>query len=301
MNSVTFDDSFINRVYINPANRLASYDAIWKEEIFTLVRNWHKNSGTPLDHTGFKDRLRSLIDQNIEDRRNHPVVKLRDKIMSRASNFQKEIFQRIALLLPPDTPINAVVSLVSLIIPGAFCVSGKIIVNLSNPQFLGAGDDFIFNIISHELYHFGFHSHQRDGSVLPSNASPKEAKDHIFWWLQNEGMATFASYNFTDTYPDHGVARDYEMLNNITDIRSLTSNINEILNATTKLPIEALREMLWKKGVKERAFYVVGANMARIIDQEKGRKTLISLIKEGPRCYAETYNNISPKDMRINL
>lgn len=301
MSSVTFDDSFINRVYIDPDTTLASYDSIWKEDVFKLVYDWHKYSGAPLDHTTIKAHLNDLKEKDIEKRRTHPVVKLRDKVMSRAPTFQRSVFPRIASLLPSKTPIEATVNLVALITPGAFCAAGKIIVNLSNTQLLEAGDDLIFNIIAHELYHFGFHSHQEQGFEAPSNATPRQLKDHVLWWLQNEGMATYASYSVTDIYPTHGFARDYIMLDNPTDVHRLITDVNEILTATTELPRDALIDMLWKKGVKERAFYVVGAHMAHTIEREKGRETLISLIKEGSQSYTETYNTLASKEMRVEL
>ena len=298
---MSFDDSFITRVYTDPAPTLASYDSLWKEEVFTLVSDWHRYSGTPLDHAAIKAHLTALTDQGEEERNTHPVVRLRDRIMARAPTFQVEVFPRIAPLLPPETPIEATATLVALIVPGAFCAAGRIVVNLSHPQFLEAGEDLILNIVAHELYHFGFHSHQDTGSGTPPDATPRQLADHVLWWLQNEGMATYASYNLTDIYPAHDAAPDYTMLENPADIRRLTGNVNEVLAAVSTQPRDALRETLWTKGVRERAFYVVGAHMARTIDRERGRETLIALIHEGPRSYAEAYNTLAPRDMKVNL
>jgi len=300
MNRVTFDDSFITRVYVNPAKTLEEYTSIWQEETFSLISDWHKSSGTPLDHTIIKQNLNKLKEQTLEDRSKHPVVMLRDKIMSCTSAFQTNVFPRLALLLPPDTFIEATASLVSLIVPGAFCAAGKIIVNLSNPQFLKAGDDLILNIIAHELYHFGFHSHQRHVPI-PSEATPKEITKHILWWLQNEGMATYASYSLTDIYPTHGAARDYILLDNPNDVRKNIETVNEILSSTTNISRDEFVKLIWKKGVRERAFYVVGTHMARTIDQEVNREALILLIKKGPLSYIQAYNDASPKKMKLFL
>ena len=301
LSSVSFDDSFITRVYTDPAPTLAAYDSLWKEEVFTLISDWHKYSGAPFDHASIKNQLRTLIDQNEAERADHPVARLRDRIMARAPAFQVEVFPRIASLLPPETPIEATATLVALIVPGAFCAAGRVVVNLSHPQLLEAGENLILNIVAHELYHIGFHSHQDHGSEASPDATPRELADHVLWWLQNEGMATYASYNVTDIYPVHGAAPDYTMLENPADVRRFTANVNEILAATSTLPRDALKEPLWTKGVKERAFYVVGAHMARTIDREKGRETLITLIHEGPRSYAEAYNTLAPRDMTVNL
>jgi len=301
MSSVAFDDSFITKVYIEPARTLAEYDSIWGEEVFTLVSDWYRYSGEPVDHAAIKDQLSSLEEQRLAERMEHPVVRLRDKIISRAPSFQREVFPRISSLLPPDTKIEATTSLVSLIKPGAFCAAGRIVVNLSNPQFLKAGDDLIFNVVAHELYHFGFHGYQEHGSALSTDASPGELMDHALWWLQNEGMATYASYGVTDLYPAHGAARDYDLLDDPTDVRRLIGNVNEILDSADRLPRDAFRDLIWEKGVRERAFYVVGAHMARTIDSESGRGVLISLIEEGSRSFAEAYNGLAPEGTRIEI
>lgn len=89
LSSVSFDDSFITRVYTDPAPTLAAYDSLWKEEVFTLVSDWHRYSATPLDNAAIKAHLRAIIDQNEEERNSHPVVRLRDRIMAQTIDRER--------------------------------------------------------------------------------------------------------------------------------------------------------------------------------------------------------------------
>ena len=50
----------------------------------------------------------------------------------------------------------------------------------------------------------------------------------------------------------------------------------------------------------ERVFYIVGATMARRIEEQKGRHALVATIKAGPRAFFAAYAATSPsQELRV--
>jgi hypothetical protein len=58
--------------------------------------------------------------------------------------------------------------------------------------------------------------------------------------------------------------------------------------------LSSLKERLWREGNTLRVSYVVGAVMARRIEQVDGRLKLLKTIESGPQAFLETYLATSP-------
>lgn len=85
------------------------------------------------------------------------------------------------------------------------------------------------------------------------------------------------------------------------ELMRLSENVNSILTKYEEEPYDKVIEMIWRKGVQERAFYVVGAYMSKKIEEEKGRGALIETIGKGARYFIDTYNDLDLKDFKIIL
>jgi hypothetical protein len=57
------------------------------------------------------------------------------------------------------------------------------------------------------------------------------------------------------------------------------------------LQYDEAEELIREKGVMERAVYVAGAYMAKIIEESTDKETLISSLEKGPEQFIEVFNN----------
>jgi hypothetical protein len=53
--------------------------------------------------------------------------------------------------------------------------------------------------------------------------------------------------------------------------------------------------------VTNRAYYIVGAHMARVIQAERGKTALVETLAKGPLSYIRLYNSLVPEDERVRV
>jgi hypothetical protein len=122
--------------------------------------------------------------------------------------------------------------------------------------------------------------------------------DYLSEYLFMEGLANYVSYKAQDYFPNHEFD-DYLMLEDDGEVKNHIEKINEMFSESDDLSMSEVKQMSWEVGVEERGYYVVGAYMAKMIDEKYGRDSLISTISNGPRKFITTYNSIAENDRKI--
>lgn len=155
----------------------------------------------------------------------------------------------------------------------------------------------ILNIIIHELFHIG---HAKHWDKLPEEpVTQTEITESIIHTLYAEGIATYVAYKARSLFTSFTSDPDYSMLENKSDRLRLSTKVNMILSKCKNLPYEEAKKIIWQEGVKERSFYVVGAYMAKMIDEIAGRTVLVDAIKKGASYFMETYNELQLNEVEI--
>jgi tetratricopeptide (TPR) repeat protein len=116
--------------------------------------------------------------------------------------------------------------------------------------------------------------------------------------FQNEGITTYMAYKAQAFFPAK-YENDYNLLENKDTVFELLSNLNTLFKNAVSIAVDQLQKKSWELGVEERGYYVVGAYMAQIIDEKKGRDELIETILKGPITFIRTYNALVDKNKQI--
>ncbi|MHA1532753.1 MAG: DUF5700 domain-containing putative Zn-dependent protease, partial [Candidatus Heimdallarchaeota archaeon] len=191
--------------------------------------------------------------------------------------------------------------------PNAFVREPNIVVNLSSIYWIH-DENQMLNEKVHEIYHIAFA--EQLGKYRPdlSIKSNEELHKNILWLLYYEGLATYVAYKSIIIFPvpepvgDQGKSagsHDYKMIDNIKDVTASISIINELLSKMNSLPYDEAEALIREKGIMERAVYVVGAYLAKMIEENTNKKTLISSLSNGPKHFIDMFNRISEK-LKIN-
>jgi hypothetical protein len=176
----------------------------------------------------------------------------------------------------------------------SFMTHDNIVINIMAPYWNG-DRQHLLNAITHEVFHIGY------GRNPTSQALSRESDDRFYGLrrpLQNEGMATYVAYKAIAIYPAAG-EKDYQLLANPADVIELRRKLNALFEQAVSLLADEVQKRSWDIGVMQRAYYVVGADMARTIERKAGRKVLIETITKGPRSFVATYNACVPAAERI--
>jgi hypothetical protein len=163
--------------------------------------------------------------------------------------------------------------------------------NLAHPFFLENMNELKFFAI-HELHHAGF--------VMLKNYMPsldittfREMAELIEYLTHLEGMATLAPLEIRMQESAMNNHSDYVALQDVELLQELIKEFFEIYFHFKNNPDSILTNEDWSKlhilSDGKRLFYIVGAHMARTIDQKLGREKLVNLIERPSERFFTTY------------
>jgi len=164
--------------------------------------------------------------------------------------------------------------------------------NLAHPIFSENMDEMKYYAI-HELHHAGFIA-VKNGYMPSFEISTRREMAYIIEYLTHlEGMGTYAPFGIREHENALNSDGDYIALQNLSQLDGLTDEYFEIYKYFADNPSEALIEADWQKveilSDAKRLWYIVGAHMAKTIDQRLGREKLTDLICEPSINFIATY------------
>lgn len=284
-----FDITSLEKIYLDPETILKDPDAFWKnDEAYILVTEWHRRTNYPLDMEKWIKRVEKIRDLPREERENHEQLIAGRNLKEIEKSFFEKAIPHIYSFMPPNTPmLNTTLYFTTEIEASGFQAKGNIVINILNHEKT--------NTFVHELFHqaYVFVNQKRTDERLEN-----EILENLVFSLINEGMATYVGFKALPDFPYYW-GEDYDLLQNSSDLLRLHKNLNNIFQNAESMPEEKLREVSWEIGVTQRAYYVVGAYMALIIDEKLGREELIKTYSAGPLSFIKKYNSICDSNMKI--
>jgi tetratricopeptide (TPR) repeat protein len=295
--AVVVDTTSLDAIVNHPDRVLADPEGFWAgDAAYVLVKRWH----TALAHVEIPwDEWRAKVERfaamTDEERAADPSVELASEVAAARDSWSSRSVPLICSFLP-DTraPLDTTIYLSAALKPYAFMTQGKIVVDATSPRFQD-NLDTILDLITHEVFHigYGWRRHARRELELEN-----PTLYHMLDSLQNEGMATYLGWQALEVFPE-AVQEDYSMLDDPSEVRRLTTALNDLFATASAMAPDDLRSASWEVGVTGRAYYVVGAHMARSIDAELGRPALVRTVVEGPRSFVAAYNRIAPAGLQV--
>lgn len=324
---VVFDGSAVQDIILNPERVLADIDSFWAfNETFRLVGLWHHYQHQPLSKELWRDRITGFASISNAQRRDHSIITLLNKLLSRQEEFRQYSIPHICSFMPHKyIDFSTTVYFALGTDFSGFAADNLIVISISDPYWQGSCES-ILNAMTHEVFHvgYGFNAYSRTEIPLKDNYLY-----NILGKLHNEGLATYVAYKAQSFFPAPA-EKDFQLLDDSATVVSLVHDLNSLFqkaeyarqasdstskdsNLSSQKPSwlrrllgnpklmaeEELRDRIWTVGVERRAFYIVGAFMAMTIDQIKGRDTLVATVAQGPRSFVKTYNSLVEPNMRI--
>jgi hypothetical protein len=220
-------------------------------------------------------------------------------------NSHNKIAQHLFSYLPDKEAINFNIYLVVFTPVNAQTSGSNIMLRMDWDQDAG----YILNVIIHEAYHIGYKKSKPDFAKLtqitPTNNQMFFRK--MFNDIQNEGMATWVGYKSLDILPFPGdrsnnqFINDYFLLENDTCVKKAFKQVNQIIESSKNITIDSLNKAYWDIGVMQRAYYITGAYMSKIIEEKRGKEYLVGLIRKDERIFVNEYNELVNDDYKIKM
>jgi hypothetical protein len=293
---IVFDVSSIEHIFLRPEDILANTERFWKEDgAYRLAKLWHESNNIPIPLDEWRENLKRIVSTPASERSAHPVFALGKALADSHAEFMKQALPHLCSYLPDtDVRLDTTVYFTAFTRARSFMTHDNIVVNIMSPYWKG-DRQHLLNAILHEIFHIGY------GRNPTSQKLASKTDDRFYGMLrplQNEGMATYVAFMAVAMYPAAG-EKDYQLLANPADVIELRRKLNALFEQAASLSADELQKRSWDIGVMQRAYYIVGADMARTIEGKSGRKALNETITKGPRSFVATYKALVPAAERI--
>lgn len=293
---VHLDVSSVERLILEPETVLADIERFWREDsAYRLVSKWHTRNDQPRNIENWERRIRAIADLSPDERIEHPQLEAARGLSRIEQSFVSRAIPYLCTFLPPEADLSTTFYFAAEIMPSGIQIDDDVVIHILNHK--------LQNLFVHELYHRG------QTSLIDTLAEARQRESNpvfaLYRTLQFEGVATYVGYMAQERFPQIGkrgrslVADDYHMLGDPDEVARLRAELNQLLREAPRMEADSLHQRQWELGVRQRAFYVVGAEMARVIDQVLGRETLIETLKAGPLAFLKTYNPIVDDNRKI--
>ena len=299
--TVTLDVSSLESILLKSDEILENPDAFWENDgAYTLAKKWHDINQIPLDTLNYYntwiERLEGISHLSEAQKQNHPSFQLMNAILERKKVFDERALPHICSFLPKNNVnLNTTIYLAGHTLAWAFMTHSNIVINVLHSHYKGKSSDDFMNTIVHEVFHIGYGKNRSYRTEIElENFSIYDMLDSF----HNEGMAVYTAYKAQEFFPAPD-EKDYVLLEDANEVKRLLKELNDFFPKTESLSENVLRQRAWDLGVTQRAYYVVGAFMAKTIDEKAGRESLIETIKKGPMSFVSTYNQLVKQELRV--
>lgn len=293
---LAYDASSIEKIFTLPERVMEDIPAFWEsEDAYRLMKSWHRYNSIPLDFEEWGKKIENIALISPDKRRFYPIYKLAGNIIGAKEIFAEKAIPHICSFLPEkDLQIDSTVHFAAFIHSHGIGVDDRIVIDIFSSYYHGRLS-MILNTLVHELYHIGFAHVQyaRTDLELENTAINRMLGD-----VQSEGITTYVAYKAQKIFPAPH-ERDYSVIENNKEVFRLLNRLNRLFKEAESVPAGLLEKKSWNLGIENRAYSVVGAHMARIIDEKGGREALNTTVLNGPISFIRTYNDLVGKNWRI--
>jgi hypothetical protein len=252
-----------------------------------------KHRAKTLPPAGWISKVERLVKKDPPDRLKDPAYARSAQIAEHSDDFCSIAVPVIRSLLPADADLATTVYATVLSDPAAFAYRSKVVMNTDAPGYFGQATTF-FGVLGHELFHIGYFERQpHQTEVWPDNYGL-----HVLLiTLQNDGLAVYTQHELAEFYPQP-TEMNLLLLDSKLAVRYLVSRVNLLLVEAESVELGDPMVTAFN-GMSQRALYVVGAHMARTIDEWLGRDVLRETVAAGPRAFIRTYNSVAKPSLQI--
>jgi predicted alpha/beta superfamily hydrolase len=173
-------------------------------------------------------------------------------------------------------------------------MNNDLFIDVAHEKWKGSGKNILNNLVK-VVFDLGF----RECSGARTEKPLDQKIYTLLEYLQIRGIATYVGYKAQDKFPAEGV-EDYYLLESESDRTRLRNKLNDLFSKAKTMADKDLRKKAVEIGVRGSAYPVVGAYMAKTIEEKLGREGLKDTITQGPLSFLKTYNRLVDDDKRIH-
>ncbi|HSO88414.1 MAG TPA: DUF5700 domain-containing putative Zn-dependent protease [Draconibacterium sp.] len=287
--TIRFDNSSLKKIVLYPETILDNPQSFWDNDpAYKLYKLWHQFVSYPVDMEQWKKNLQSYVDIPNNERHQNSQLIISQKSLNKEETdyFNERAIPYLYSFLPKDCPpIDATIYFTTAILPNGFQMGNDVVIYGENSDKE--------NLFIHELFH---RCQRACETISDKKESNNPELDQIYLLLWIEGTATYAGYKALYEFQavDPLLQNDYKLLEDTMNIIQLRNKLNVLYEskASNLINKNELQTKLIQTGIIDRAFYIVGFDMASVIDDKLGRDVLKETLLHGPDYFIQKYNSV---------
>ncbi len=292
----TFDFTLVHLVICDPHLILQQEEKFWQQQpAMELYQSWAAEAGLDSLRPKWREKLAAFARLSPTERENSQWSQLTRKLLERAEFFKAHALVEVCSFFPPERKIDFTVYFLAFIQPRSFVHDGIVVVDVASDYWSGNVDALLVSLVR-EMGHAAFaqmRDHRRE------TPHPNHTCYRILDELCEQGLATFIAYTARSQYPLADEA-DFRSLENPEEVNLFLRRLNKVFARAGRLN-DAKFIQLAQQIKSSRAYAVVGAHMAQVIEKSSGREVLAQTIQTGPLALVTAYNALVDESHQLHV
>lgn len=294
---VIIDTSSIKHIYLKTEEILQDTAAFWQtDSALKAIKRIREKLNRPVPDPKWEKNISQIAKLTKKGRQNHPHLRMALEVAEKADYFNSTAIPYVSTFLPNADKMDFTLTVYLTAYSGAyrFMMNNDLFIDLAHEKWNSSSKNVLNNLVK-VVFDLGFRECRRTRTEKPLDQKIYT----LLEYLQIRGIATYVGYKALDKFPAESV-KDYNLLESESDGTRLRNKLNDLFLKARRLSDEDLRKKAVEIGVRGMAYPVVGAYMAKIIEEKLGRKDLKDTITQGPLSFLKTYNRLVGDDKKIH-
>jgi predicted alpha/beta superfamily hydrolase len=294
---VIIDTSSIKHIYLKTKEIMQDTAAFWEtDSALKAIKRFREKQNRPVPDPKWEKKISQIAKLSKKKRQNHPHFRMAQEVAEKAEFFRSTAIPHVSTFLPDADTMDFTLTVYLTAHTGAyrFMMNNDLYIDVAHERWNGNSQNILNNLVM-VVYDIGFLECRGTRTEKPLD----QKLYTLLEYLQSRGIATYVGYKALDKFPVEGVEY-YNLLESESECTRLRDELNDLFS---KAKIMADKD-LWKKaveiGVRGYAYPVVGAYMAKTIEEKLGLDALKDTITQGPLSFLKTYNRLVDVDKKIH-
>jgi len=294
---VRIDISSIKNIYLETKEILKDTAAYWEtDSALKAIKRFREKQNRPVPDPEWEKNISQIAQLSKNKRKNHPHLRMAREVAEKADFFRSTAIPYVSTFLPSADKMDFTLTVYLTAHTRAyrFMMNNELFIDVAHERWKGSSQNILNNLVM-VVFDLGFLECRETRTEKPLD----QKLYTLLEYLQSRGISTYVGYKALDKFPVEDVEY-YILLENESDCTRIRNKLNDLFSKAKTMADKDLRKKAVEIGVRGYAYPVVGAYMAKTIEEKLGMDALKDTITQGPLSFLKTYNRLVDDDKKIH-
>ncbi|UCC39514.1 MAG: hypothetical protein JSV96_17305 [Candidatus Aminicenantes bacterium] len=286
---ITFDTSSLKYIFLHSEEILLDPEEFWESDpAYKIIKKILTYLKRPIPYEKWKKNIGAIAELSQEERKKNQYYLIAGEIEEKVDYVNSTAVSYVCSYFPKASKLDISFTVHLTAYTGAYrtMYQNTLVIDAAHSRWGGSSEKILNNLVR-VLFDIGYSKIRAFRTEEPLHKKVYR----LLELLHIRGMCTYVAYKALHLLPAVDIP-EFTMLENHSEVARLRNNLNNVFSNAKKMSEEDLWKSANKIGIRDKAYYVVGAYMAKTIEEKLGRKGLMDTLTKGPRGFVQTYNSL---------